>query len=108
MVFTNEKCFCSDEPDNISLCVENRGDGVIALHRVKSQMGDAGVMIVGTISTFGNLMIKVIVGKYNSLKYLYDLRITFSRHVMDNLARKNGFFSKTMRVSTLQKKCCDT
>ena len=75
--FTDKKRFFPDGPDNISLYVKHRGDSVIAPHRVKRQMGDGGVMILGAISSFGNLAKKVIEGKYNSLKYLDDLRFTF-------------------------------
>ena len=40
-------------------------------------MNGGSVLILGVISSFGNLVIKVIEGKYNSLKYLDDLQITF-------------------------------
>ena len=73
MVFTDEKRFCLYGPDNISLYVEHRCESVITPHPVKRQMGGGGVMILGAISSFGNLVIKVIEGKYYSLKYLGDL-----------------------------------
>ena len=77
MFFTDENRFCFDEPDNISSCIKHRGDGIIASHRVKRQMGGVGTVILGAIFSFGNLVIKIIEGKYNSLKYLADLRTTF-------------------------------
>ena len=47
---------------------------IIVPHRVKRQMGDGcGVMILGATSSFGNLVINVIEGNYNRLKYLGDL-----------------------------------
>ena len=100
----DEKDFCLDGPDNISPYVEHTGDSVIAPHRFKRQMGGGGVMFLGSISNFSNLLIKVIAGKYNSLKYLDDLQITFILPMDDNWASTNGFGSMTMRVSTLKKK----
>ena len=40
-------------------------------------MGGNGAMILGAIFSFRNLVIKVIEGKYNSLKYLDDLQTPF-------------------------------
>ena len=41
VIFTAEKRFCLDGPDNISLSVEHRGDSVIAPYWMKCQMGGA-------------------------------------------------------------------
>ena len=75
-VFTDDKHFCLDVLP-ISSYVKHRGDSFIALHQVKSQMGVGDVMILGAISSFSNLMIKVFEGKYNNPKFLDDLQTTF-------------------------------
>ena len=48
------------------LYVEHRGDSIIAPSRFKHQIGGGGVMILSAISSFGNLVTKVIEGKYNT------------------------------------------
>ena len=68
VVSMDKKHFCVDEPDNISSSDEHRSDNVITPHRFKRQMGGGGVMILGAISSFDNLVIKVTESRQNSLK----------------------------------------
>ena len=75
MVFTDEKLFCLTEPNNISSYFEHRDDSVIAPHRVKHQMIGGGIMVLGAITNF--VVIKNVKGKYNCLKYFYDVQTTF-------------------------------
>ena len=49
-------------------------------------MSDGGVMLLCAISNFGNLVIKVIESKYNSLKILMTYKSPLSCGVVDNLA----------------------
>ena len=73
VVFRDKKRFCLDGPDNISSYVEHKSNNIISPHWLKRQMVDDLVMILGAISNFGNLVINIVEGKYNSLKYLDDL-----------------------------------
>lgn len=77
VVFSDEKRFSLDGPDNLSSYVERRDGKKVLPHRKKRQMRGGGVMILGAISGYGNLKIKFIDGHYDSFKYKDDLENTF-------------------------------
>ena len=73
IIFSDEKRFTLDGPDNIgSYCDTNDKNGVRP-KRIKRQNGGGGVMFLAAISSKGNLKIKEINGTYNSKSYLNDL-----------------------------------
>jgi hypothetical protein len=54
-IFSDEKSFNLDGPDNMG----SYGTEYAQLHRIKRQMGGGSIMILGAISSKGNLLIKV-------------------------------------------------
>lgn len=77
VVFSDEKRFSLDGPDNMGSYVEKRNDLIIGPRRIKRPMGGGGVLVIGAICSRGTIKVKVIDGKYTAAKYLQDLRDTF-------------------------------
>ncbi|MGF7232344.1 hypothetical protein, partial [Arachidicoccus sp.] len=91
-IFSDEKRFNLDGPDNLG----SYGAEYAQLHRIKRQMGGGSVMVLGAISSKGNLLIKVsfwsyvvifeiskayfqeVSDHYKAVDYILDLRTSFS------------------------------
>jgi hypothetical protein len=77
VIFSDEKRFSLDGPDGLCSYVEYQATSIFAPQRIKRQMGGGAVMILGAISSLGNLKIKVVNGNYTAAAYIDDLKTTF-------------------------------
>ena len=77
VIFSDEKRFTLDGPDNIGSYFDTNNENGSKPKRIKRQNGGGGVMFLAAISSKGNLKIKEIDGTYNSNSYLNDLKYEF-------------------------------
>ena len=74
VVFTDERRFSCDGPDNSMSHVDTRGRETVAPYRRKRQAGGGSIMVCGALTSDGTLYLRTIVGKYKSANYLKDLK----------------------------------
>lgn len=89
IVFSDEKRFCLDGPDNMGSLYYKGFKSNIGPSRKKRQASGGGVMILGAITSKGSLKIKILKGRYNSEKYYNDLKDTFFTWCNDQFLHNN-------------------
>ena len=77
VIFSDEKRFTLNSPDNLGTYFYQDSVNINKQSRTKTFNGGGGVMILGAISSNGNLKVKIIHGKYTAKNYKEDLENEF-------------------------------
>ena len=77
VIFSDEKRFTLNDPDNLGTYLYKNCENIKKQSRTKRFNGGGVVMILGAISSNGNLKVKIIHGKYTAKNYKEDLENEF-------------------------------